>query len=253
MNLALRDVRHSFFRFLLTCIGLSLLMAVVLSMMGIYNGSVIDALTISRAPNVDVWVVEANTKGPFAKSSKIPGSTREAIARLHGVAETGSVTYQTGEGEYDGVTRRLYIIGFEPSRLGGPQDMVSGRPITRSHYEMIADMRTGLKLGNEVRLGRKRFQVVGLVRNHVNSGGDPAVYISLADAQVLQFEIDPAAVRVKRSKGEGSEVPGHRQCGDRPPPSRRQSAGCRCDRATMEASCRHDAGRRGKAADALPD
>jgi putative ABC transport system permease protein len=59
MNLAYRDVRHNLFRFLLTCLGLSLLMAVVLSIIGIYNGLVIDALTIVRASAVDVWVVES--------------------------------------------------------------------------------------------------------------------------------------------------------------------------------------------------
>ncbi|GEO83477.1 MULTISPECIES: ABC transporter permease [Alphaproteobacteria] len=205
MNLAYRDVRHSLFRFVLTCLGLSLLMAVVLAMMGIYNGAVIDALTIARAPKVDIWVVEADTNGPFAESSRVPGATREAVARLHGVAEAGSVTYQNADGVYNGMSRRLYIIGYEPSRLGGPQDLVAGRPITRTHFELIADMRTGLALGDRVRLGRNYFNVVGLVRNHVNSGGDPAVYISLLDAQTLQFEIDPAAVRVKRAKGEVSE------------------------------------------------
>jgi putative ABC transport system permease protein len=40
MNLAWRDVRHNLFRFVLTCLGLSLLMAVVLAMIGIYNGLV---------------------------------------------------------------------------------------------------------------------------------------------------------------------------------------------------------------------
>lgn len=62
-----------------------------------------------------------------------------------------------------------------------------------------------VSLGDRVRLGRNDFEVVGLVHNHVNSGGDPAVYISLLDAQTLQFEIDPAAVRVKRAKGEVSD------------------------------------------------
>ena len=33
MNLAFRDVRHNLFRFLLTCLGLGLLMTVVLAMM----------------------------------------------------------------------------------------------------------------------------------------------------------------------------------------------------------------------------
>ncbi len=61
MNLALRDVRHNLFRFVLTCLGLSLLMAVVLAMIGIYNGLVADALNIVRAPRAELWVVESGT------------------------------------------------------------------------------------------------------------------------------------------------------------------------------------------------
>ena len=95
MNLAFRDVRHNLFRFVLTCLGLSLLLAVVLAMIGIYRGIVVDALTVARNHQVDLWVVEANSRGPFAEASKIPGDTREAIARLAGVVATGAVTYQT--------------------------------------------------------------------------------------------------------------------------------------------------------------
>jgi len=201
MNLAYRDVRHNLFRFLLTCVGLSLLMAVVLSMIGIYNGLVVDALTIARAPAIDLWVVESGTRGPFAEATRIPGDTREAIARLHGVVAAGSVTYQTVEAEHAGGKLRLYVVGYEPGRPGAPARLVGGRPIAQSHYEMIADSRTGLALGDRVRLGRRSFSVVGLVENHVNSGGDPAVYITLLDAQKLQFELAPPASRVQLARG----------------------------------------------------
>lgn len=201
MNLAYRDVRHNLFRFLLTCFGLSLLMAVVLSMIGIYNGLVVDALTIARAPAIDVWVVESGTRGPFAEASRIPGDTRESIARLHGVTDAGSVTYQTAEAESGGDKLRLYVVGYEPGRPGAPNDLVAGRLIARTHYELIADTRTGLTLGVRIRLGRNSFEVVGLVENHVNSAGDPAVYITLRDAQTLQFELAPAAARVQIARG----------------------------------------------------
>ena len=102
MNLAYRDVRHNLFRFLLTCFGLSLLLAVVLAMIGIYRGIVVDALTVARNHNVDLWVVEAGSRGPFADASRLPGDSREAIARLAGVTAAGSVTYQTVEAGHMG-------------------------------------------------------------------------------------------------------------------------------------------------------
>jgi putative ABC transport system permease protein len=203
MNLAYRDIRHNLGRFLLTCLGLGLLLGVVLAMIGIYRGLVADALTIARAPAVDLWVVEANTRGPFAEASRIPGDIREAVARIADVTAAGSITYQTVEAEHQGGKLRLYVIGYELTRPGGPPEIAEGREIARSHYEMVADRSSGLTLGERIQLGRKTFTVVGLTQQQVNSGGDPAVYIMLSDAQKLQFDLAPSAARVQLARGTG--------------------------------------------------
>jgi putative ABC transport system permease protein len=204
MNLALKDIRHGLFRFVLTCLGLGLLMTVVLAMIGIYNGLVADALGVVKSPDVDVWVVEADTRGPFAESSSIPVDTRDAIARLPGVAEVGAVTYQTIEAPASDRPLRLYVVGYEAGRPGGPQGIVEGRGLGISHFELVADRKTGLVPGDTIRLGRNRFTVVGLVEGSTNSGGDPAVYMTLADSMELQTELDPAAQRVQSARGTGS-------------------------------------------------
>lgn len=201
MNLAIRDIRHNLGRFLLTCLGLSLLLGVVMSMIGIYRGLVADALGIARAPAAQIWVVEAKSRGPFAEASRIPGDTREAIARIAGVQNTGSVTYQSVEARFRDRSLRLYVIGFEPGRPGGPSILTDGRPITRSRFEMIADGRSGLALGDVVTMGRSRFQVVGTTTGQVASGGDPVVYITLKDAQRLQFDLTPSAQRREQARG----------------------------------------------------
>lgn len=201
MNLAYRDIRHNLGRFMLTCIGLGLLLGVVLAMIGIYRGLVVEALTIARAPAVDVWVVEANTRGPFAEASRIPGDTREAVARIAGVAAAGSVTYQTVEADDRGRKLRLYVIGHELTRPGGPPEITAGRNLGRSHYEIVADRAAGLGLGSRIGLGRNTFEVVGLTRSQVSSGGDPAVYITLLDAQKLQFDLAPPAQRLQLARG----------------------------------------------------
>ena len=201
MNLALKDIRHGLFRFVLTCFGLGLLMTVVLAMIGIYNGLVADALAVVEAPAADVWVVEAGTKGPFAEASSIPADSRDTVARMPGVAEAGAINYQTIEAPFLDRALRLYIIGYETGRPGGPQIIAEGRGIGTSHFELVADRKTGLVLGDTIRLGRNRFTVVGLVEGAMNSGGDPAVYVTLADAMALQTELDPAAQRVQTARG----------------------------------------------------
>ena len=204
MNLAWRDIRHSLGRFLLTCVGLGLLLGVVLSMIGIYRGMVDDALVLARTPGTDIWVVESDTRGPFAEASRIPGNTRESVARIAGVTAAGSVTYQAAETERAGRKLRLYVVGYEAGRPGGPRALIEGRPITRSHYELIADARSGFLLGDRVRLGRDDFTVVGITQGQVNNAGDPIVYMLLSDAQRLQFELAPAAARREALRKPGS-------------------------------------------------
>ena len=204
MNLALKDIRHGLFRFVLTCFGLGLLMTVVLAMIGIYNGLVADALAVVKAPAADVWVVEAGTKGPFAEASSIPVDTRDTVARMPDVAEAGAINYQTVEASFQDRTLRLYVIGYEPGRPGGPQTIAEGRGIGTSHFELVADRKTGLVPGDTIRLGRHRFTVAGLVDGAMNSGGDPAVYMTLADAMALQIELAPADQRVQVARGAGA-------------------------------------------------
>ena len=201
MNLALHDIRHNLGRFLLTSIGLGLLLGVVLSMIGIYRGLVADALTLVRSPRADVWVVETGTRGPFAEGSRIPGDTREGVARLAGVVETGSVTFQSLEVVHRGRKLRLQVVGYEPDRLGGPAEIAQGRGLARGRFEIVADAKTGLALGERIRLGGDPFTVVGLTHGAVSSGGDAVVWMSLRDSQVLQFRLSPAPARREAARG----------------------------------------------------
>lgn len=201
MNLAYRDIRHNAGRFVLTCVGLGMLLGVVLAMIGIYRGMVVDALTLVRAPQADLWIVEADRRGPFAESSRIPGDTREAIERIHGVTAAGSVTYQSVDIVRAGGRLRFQIIGYEPGRPGGPATLLTGRALARNHFEMIADRSTGLMPGDTLMVGRNRFSIVGVTAGQVTSSGDPVAYVSLLDSQKLQFELAPAASRIETARG----------------------------------------------------
>jgi putative ABC transport system permease protein len=205
MNLAYRDIRHNAGRFALTCIGLGMLLGVVLAMIGIYRGLVADALTPVRSKDADLWIVEAESRGPFAEASTIPGDTREAIERLHGVEAAGSVTYFTADVTFAGRNLRFQIIGYEPGRPGGPNALIAGRPLARSHFEIVADRSTGLVPGDTLVLGRNRFTVTGVTAGEVTSGGDPVAYVSLRDSQKLQFDLAPPAARIEMARGTSSE------------------------------------------------
>ncbi|MBN8891136.1 MAG: ABC transporter permease [Acetobacteraceae bacterium SCN 69-10] len=205
MNLARRDVAHNMPRFVLTCLGLGLLLGIVTAMMGIYRGALDDATRLIHGISADLWVVEAGTQGPFAESSRIPGDTREMVARIYGVAQAGSVTFQSVQTTIGGQPLRLYLVGYEPGRPGGPRQLAAGHAIRRSRYEMVADAASGLHPGDQVPLGVRGnlFTVVGTTRSQVTNAGDPVAWITLRDAQALQFELSPPAERRERARGGG--------------------------------------------------
>ena len=201
MNLAIRDIRHSSGRFVLTCLGLGLLLGVVLSMVGIYRGLIDDALVLVRSPSADLWVVEDGSRGPFAEASRLPTDVRDIVARLPGVTASGAVTYQSIELAAGSRTLRALIVGYEIGRLGGPPGIAQGRDIMRAHFEMVADERSGLRLGDRIPLARDSYTIVGLTRGGVDSGGNPVLYVTLKDAQNIQFALQGAAARSQAMRG----------------------------------------------------
>ncbi|MCC7425333.1 MAG: ABC transporter permease [Alphaproteobacteria bacterium] len=204
MNIALADIRHNLGRFLLTCLGLGLLMGVALSMVGIYQGVVAEALALSRSLAADVWVVESGTRGPFAEASRLPGDAREMVQRVPGVAAAGSITLRTAEARTPQGLIRVQVMGYEPGRPGGPSALKTGRGLGGARFEVVADQRAQLAVGATVLLGGDRYTVVGTTRGLVASGGDPLLFMTLRDSQELQFKLAPPAARRASAAGAGA-------------------------------------------------
>jgi putative ABC transport system permease protein len=79
------------------------------------------------------------------------------------------------------------VVGMESGQPGEPSHLVAGRYLTRSHYEAIADVKTGFSIGDRIGIRRHEYTVVGLTQRMVSSGGDPMVFIAIKDAQDAQF------------------------------------------------------------------
>ncbi len=201
MDLAVKDISHRPRRFIFTCLGIGLLLMVVMSMGGIYRGLVDDATLMVEKTGGDVWVVQKDTNGPFAEDSRIPEDLKHTLRVLPGVEDTGAMSFQTIQMDWKGKPKRLFVIGYDQNLgLGGPPDIVAGRPILRRHYEMVANVKSGLKIGDTLTLGQDDYTVVGLTGNIVSPSGDPVIYLTLADAQKVQFQKNNEAIRNERER-----------------------------------------------------
>ena len=200
INLAGRDIRHAWGRFVFTGIGLGLLVGLTLSMAGIYRGMVDDAKALLHNSGADLWVVQQETLGPYAESSSLRDDVYRSLLGMSGVARAANVVYlnmQVKRGEAD---VRVMLVGFEAGQPGEPGYLVAGRQITRNHYEAVADVKTGFHLGERIRIRRHDYTVVGLTRRMVSSGGDPMLFVPLKDAQEVQFLKDNDAIVNERAR-----------------------------------------------------
>ena len=201
MNLAVRDIRRRPGRFALSCVGVGLLLTLVLSYSGIYTGFVYEALAIINQAGADLWVVQRDTRGPFAEQSRLPEDIRYRIAIVPGVVAASPYITFTIQRPWQGRSLRFVAVGYDlHTGLGGPREIVAGRGIGQAHYEMVADAKLNLPIGSKVQLGLHAYTVVGQTRGVVGSSGDPVAFFSLADAQEIQFVKDSWAIRNLRER-----------------------------------------------------
>lgn len=211
MNLAVKDIQHNLGRFVLTTIGVGMLLMVVMGMAGIYRGVVEDATLLLDRIGADLWIVQNDTRGPFAEVSRVPASLVYRARAVPGVMDSREFVYHTIQRERDGKPFRMAVLGLNwPSDKGEWVPLISGRPLAQNHFEMIADVTLGVRLDERLTLGKEKYRVVGITRNMISSGGDGIAFFTVADAEAIQFDSSGEAVRLERSarknRGERSEL-----------------------------------------------
>lgn len=208
ISLAGRDILHGWGKFVFTGVGLGLLIGVTLVMAGVYRGMVDDGRALLDNSGADLWVVQRDTLGPYAESSSVNDDLYRGIRSMPGVAQAANVTYLTMQVRKGAEDVRSMVVGVAPGMAGTlpgwPTYLVAGRQMTRGHYEAVADLATGFKIGDQLDIRRNRYTVVGLTRRMVSSSGDPMVFVPLKDAQEAQFLKDNDAIWQNRRRTEAN-------------------------------------------------
>ena len=200
INLAVKEISHSWVRYVLTAAGLGLLIGVTLTMTGLVRGMMDDAVALIRGTHADLWVVQDDTMGPYAESSTLYDDVSRNIAGLPGVAEASNVAYLTVQVRHANKDVRAQVAGFELGKSGEPPYLIAGRPIVKARYEAIADSKTGFRIGDRIGIRRTELTVVGLTSGMVSSGGDPVVFVTMQDAQDIQFQKDNTTIYNERNR-----------------------------------------------------
>jgi putative ABC transport system permease protein len=201
MNLALLEVRRHIGRFAGISVGVALLFTVVLAMAGIYGGLVDDATVLVRVLHTDLWVVQKSTHGPFADISRLDPTVEQRVAGVPGVRAARAFTFQVIERPHQGRSLRFALVGLSFTEDRGRNlPIVSGRSLAQAHGELVADASLGLRIGSVVHLATEDFTIVGLTRQVLASSGDPVVFATTADAQLITEDHPTDAVRTERER-----------------------------------------------------
>ncbi len=211
MNLAAKDIRYNLGRFTLATVGVGMLLMVVMGMGGIYRGIMEDAILLVDRVEVDLWIVQKNTRGPFAEVSRVPTNLVFRSLAVPGVLTAREFVYHTIQREQNGRPLRISVLGLSwPTDKGEWLPLSAGRPLTQNHYEMIADETLKLALGEKIKLGKETYTVVGTTKNMINSTGDGIAFFTVADAQAIQFDVPGESTRLERAarygRGERSDI-----------------------------------------------
>ena len=213
INLAYKDIAHSYLKFIVTAMGVGMLLGIVLIMIGVYRGMVIDAEVLLDDIGADLWIVQENTLGPFAESSRIHEDIKDTLRANPNVDKSMALAFLNLQIKTPlGVMKRVYSVGYDPYGELSPinkKRLIEGRELKKSHYEIVVSKKLGFKLEDKIKLGRNIYTVVGITKGVVSSGGDPVVFVSLKDAQELQFLYSNARIRNDRARGIKVDMDNH--------------------------------------------
>lgn len=210
INLAYKDITHSLSKFLVTAVSVGVLLGIVVIMIGVYRGMVYDAIVFVEDIKADIWVVQDETLGPFAESSRIHEDLKDQISYQEGIKTAESITFQIFQMENQYGDFKVMLVGYDP--LGEIEvidraKLIEGRVLHKQHFEIVVSKKTNYKLGETIRLGRDTFKVVGITDDTVSNSGDLLIYTSLKDAEVLQFTYTNQRIRNDEKRGIKGENP----------------------------------------------
>lgn len=181
---ALRDLQFRSRRFAITVVGTSLVFSLTLVLAGLSAAFGVEVDDTVRSLPLDGWIVDASSSGPLLAAAPLPGGTIDEVRALPGVVDAGGMAMGRQTVDLGGL-EDVILLAAEPGRPGMPA-ADSGRAPTASG-EILASSRLGLDIGDELALGERGYEVVGILDDASVLAGVSTVVLTLADGQELIF------------------------------------------------------------------
>jgi hypothetical protein len=190
VTLALREVLGKRYRSIAVIASCGLAIAALLVVAAISDGFEKESERTVHLARANGWIVAASGTGPFLQPTVLTdGEIGSVVSALGDDHAAPVVVSRQRVRDADDVplhgSSYVNLIGAIPNRLGSPM-VEKGRALSNAN-EAVVDSSLLRTIGQIIRIGGHRFTVVGLVSGARLWAGDPNVYVTLRDAQMISF------------------------------------------------------------------
>ena len=210
--IARKNLFHDRVRFIITLVGISFSVVLILVQVGVYLGMMYNTSSIIEHTDADIWITARNNRN-FDFSMPFP-EHRENLARaVDGVARTNKLILVWSLIKLQGGgSENVEMVGFDPeSGIGGPWEMLEGDILdVKFHRGVIVDESSisklgALAIGDYREVVDKKVRIVGISRGARRITTAPVLFTSYRTAQELNpwIEGQTVFVLVKAAPGTG--------------------------------------------------
>ena len=211
----LKDMIYRQARVVLTIIGITLLIALILFLGGIMNGMKIQARQYGESTGADNWISAKGSGGAFIGFSLL---VPEYLAFLrHDKRLTANsvspLVFAQARPIIRGKAGKAIVVGYKRDKHGGPRHAIEGRMFTPSEFEdyrpqdlplaeVVVDEKMGLTIGERIMIGGKELKVVGKTKSLMFVLDTPLLFMDIRTAQdVLLDNYLHVNMMIAKSKG----------------------------------------------------
>jgi putative ABC transport system permease protein len=197
-NLFLKDMAYRKARVILTTIGITVLIALILMLGGIMNGMRIQAQQYPNFTGANIWISAEGSGSAFIGFSLL---VPEHLAYLDGAPplkpkSVSPLVFARARPVIRGKLGKAVVVGYKAGKLGGPTqfEVTEGRLFTASQYEewaeadippreVVVDEKMNLEIGERISIGNKDLKVVGKAKSLMFVLDTPLLFMDLRTAQ----------------------------------------------------------------------
>ena len=211
--IARKNLFHDRVRFIITLVGISFSVVLILVQVGVYLGMMYNTSSIIEHTDADLWITARNNRN-FDFSMPFPEHRENRARAVVGVAQTKKLILVWSLMKIKGGgSENVEMVGFDPeSGTGGPWEMLQGAVgDVKFHRGVIVDeSSTGklgtLAIGDYREVVNKKVRIVGICRGARRITTAPVLFTSYRAAQELNPWIDRQTVFVLVKAQPGADI-----------------------------------------------